>query len=176
MGRSPNAMRRTTRLQAAVLIVMFGSIAVLPALPWLMGIVTDVQHSYTQTVPIGNKGTYLVTDDGVMQLYAWNFDPGEFPSDAPTLSADRIVDVEIVARAFDEVDRYVLYDLDEGRRIEWTSAPTTERTMTLTWAGTLSDGHYVLIVPTDSSFGGVTRHYFALASASSPGSTEEEPT
>lgn len=160
MSRSAVAWKR--RRFAAIFVGMFGAVAVLPALPWLMGIVGDVRHSYTPTVPAENKGAYLVTGDGAMELFAWDIDPGDFPRDAPTLDARKVDQIVVVQRAFDAVDRYVLYDLDAHRRVPWANTGVDGNELRLRWAGTLDAGRYLLLAPTDSSFGGVRRHYFRI--------------
>lgn len=148
---------------AAVFIALFASIAVLPVLPWAMGILGDVQHSYTATVPDENKGAYLVTDDGVMQLYSWDVEPTDFPPDAPVLEASRVHGLVLVQRAFDDVDAHVLYHIDRGHRVPWAGSAASPRHLELEWEGDLAPGRYLLVVPSDSSFGGVHRHYFRIA-------------
>ena len=63
----------------AGVIFLFGLVISLPILPWTMGIVTDVKHVYMDYLPEDNRGTYLITSLGVMQLYSWYVEPEEFP-------------------------------------------------------------------------------------------------
>jgi hypothetical protein len=163
LRRDPALTRRLVRRG-----VLFGAggiltmVAVLPALPWAMGIVTEAQHVYIDEVPDANRGAYLDTDDGVMQLFTWRVDPGEFPSDAPTLQADAIQQVAIVQKRFDPVDEHVLREVDEGRPVAWADAAQDGTVLRLTPDGPLPAGRYKLRVPTDSMYGGVTTHYFIV--------------
>ena len=145
--------------------VLLGSIAILPILPWVMGIVTDAKHVYTPTVPAENRGAYLVTDDGAMQLFTWHVQPDGFPSDAPTLEPDRIRAATIVQKQFAEPDSYRLLNLTTGQTVEWASSAVDGMQLTLRPAGELPPGEYLFIVPSDSMFGGNTVHYFRLERA-----------
>ena len=72
--------RRIARLGVVTgATLLLGAVATLPLLPWPMGIVTDAQHVYIEEVPAENRGTYLVTEQGVMQLYTWRIEPSQFP-------------------------------------------------------------------------------------------------
>jgi hypothetical protein len=157
--------RRRHRLNTATVglgvSLLLGSLVILPVLPWTMGIVTDVKHVYTPSVPEENRGAYLVTPQGAMQLYAWYVEPAIFPGDAPTLDADAIRSIVVVQKQFAAPEDYRLFNLTAGRPIAWQSARTQAMHLTLTPAP-LPAGDYVLVVPTDSMFGGQTQHYFRL--------------
>jgi len=142
--------------------VLLGSVAILPMLPWVMGIVTDARHVYTATVPTDNRGAYLVTDDGVMQLFAWHIQPEAFPSDAPTLDLGSIRVATVVQKQFSEVDSYQLLNLTTGQSVDWASSAVDGMQLTLRPAGDLPPGEYVFIVPSDGMFGGNSLHYFRL--------------
>ncbi len=146
---------------------LFGALLLLPILPWTMGIVTDAKHVYTNQVPEENRGTYLVTRKGAMQLYNWYIQPPEFPGDAPTLDSADIESIEIVQKQFSPVSDYRLFRLAEGDETGGQEAPlveTSRRTMHLVLSpgAALQTGRYMLIVPMDSMFGGSTLHFFEL--------------
>ncbi len=142
--------------------VLLGSIAILPILPWAMGIVTDARHVYTAAVPTDNRGAYLVTDQGAMQLFTWHVEPDGFPADAPTLEAVSIQAAVVVQKQFAEPDSYQLINLTTGQRVGWASSAVDGMQLTLRAAGDLPPGEYVLIVPSDGMFGGSSVHYFRL--------------
>ena len=142
--------------------VLLGSVAILPILPWVMGIVTDARHVYTDTVPIDNRGAYLVTGKGVMQLFTWHVQPDRFPADAPTLEAGSIEAATVVQKQFDEPDNYQLLNLTTGEQVEWASSATDRMQLTLRPAAELPPGDYKFIVPSDGMFGGNSLHYFRL--------------
>ena len=145
--------------------VLLGSVAILPMLPWVMGIVTDAKHVYTATVPVDNRGTYLITEDGVMQLFTWHVQPEGFPTDAPTLEVDSIRAATIVQKQFAEPDSYRLLNVTTGQQVEWASSEADGMHLTLRPAGELVPGEYQFIVPSDGMFGGHTLHYFRLEPA-----------
>ena len=169
MTPPPDARARRRVLRrlcvAAGATVLLGSVAILPILPWVMGIVTDARHVYTDFVPADNRGAYLITDDGVMQLFAWHVQPDGFPSDAPTLEPDSIRAATIVQKQFAEPDGYRLLNMTTGQRVEWASSATEGMHLTLRPAGELPPGEYLLIVPSDGMFGGNSLHYFRLEGA-----------
>jgi hypothetical protein len=136
-------------------------VVILPLLPWSMGIVTDVKHVFITDVPQENRGAYLVTDQGIMQLYTWRVEPSTFPGDAPTLDREAVTSVAIVQKQFDAAQNYRLYNLTADRRVTWQSASSDELQLYLE-VDTLEAGDYMLVVPTDSMFGGKTWHYFRL--------------
>lgn len=140
---------------------LLGTVALLPAVPWAMGIVGDVQHVYTEAVPAENRGAYLVTERGVVQLYSWSVEPPSFPADAPTLEAVGLRELVVVSKQFEAADRYRLYEVGGGR-IDWTRASTSGTQLTLRPARALGPGAYQLVVPTDSMYGGYTWQYFRL--------------
>ena len=161
----PLARRRRlmTRLGVGLgATVLLGSVAILPILPWAMGIVTDARHVYTATVPLDNRGAYLVTDDGVMQLFTWHVQPEGFPADAPTLELGSVRAATIVQKQFAEPNSYRLLNLTTGQSVEWGSSAADGMHLTLRPAGELPPGEYMLIVPSDGMFGGNSLHYFRL--------------
>ena len=140
---------------------LLGMVVILPLLPWPMGIVTDAKHVFIADVPEENKGAYLVTDRGIMQLYTWRIEPSTFPGDAPTLERDAVTSVVIVQKQFDSAEDYRLYNLTTGHDVAWQSASSNDLQLHLA-VDTLEAGDYMLVVPTDSMFGGKTWHYFRL--------------
>lgn len=142
-------------------VVLLGLVAVLPVIPWTMGIVRNVKHVYTSSVPGENRGAYLVTDQGVMQLFAWYVEPSDFPEDAPTLDASSLHSIAIVQKQFSEPNQYQLYDMTTATLLDWTGVQKSGMKLTLI-PGKLAPGRYMLVVPLDSMFGGVTIHYFQL--------------
>ena len=138
------------------------AIVSLPILPWTMGIVGDVQHVYTAELPAENRGAYLLTDDGVMQLYTWYVQPEEMPDDAPTLEAGRVHGIGVVQKAFSAPDDYQLYELDTGQRVPLGRAAEDGLQMRIDLGRTLAAGSYMLRVPLDSMFGGSSWHYFRI--------------
>jgi hypothetical protein len=141
---------------------LLGSVAILPALPWVMGIVTDAQHVYTAEVPHENRGAYLVTDRGVMQLFTWYVQPEGFPRDAPTLSAGSVREIAVVQKVFDEQNRYQLIDLTANRSVAFGSSSRDGMRLTLRPEGGLVPAEYLLVVPLDGMFGGQSWHYFRI--------------
>lgn len=138
------------------------AIVSLPVLPWAMGIVGDVQHVYTAELPAENRGAYLLTDDGVMQLYTWYVRPDAMPEDAPTLHADRVHGIGIVQKALSEADEYQLYDLATGDQVPLGAATEQGMQMRIALGTPLAPGDYMLRVPLDSMFGGSSWHYFRI--------------
>ena len=174
MTASPEARARQRRLLRQIGVgagatVLLGSIAVLPILPWMMGIVTDVRHVYTDSVPPDNRGAYLVTDAGVMQLFTWHVQPEGFPGDAPTLEPGSLRAATVVQKQFAEPDDYQLLNLTTGQAVEWASSVADGMQLTMRPAGELPPGEYLFIVPSDGMFGGNSMHYFRLAAADEEG-------
>ncbi|MDQ6886098.1 MAG: hypothetical protein M3068_02265 [Gemmatimonadota bacterium] len=126
-----------------------------------MRIVTAGRPSYSPTVPLENRGVYLVTPRGAMQLYSWVVPPEAMPSDSPFLSVLDVHAIVAVQRAFDEPTHYRLYALASGRIIPWRRAERAPHLLRLTPAE-FAAGDYMLIVPSDGMYGGETRHYFRL--------------
>lgn len=152
--------RRIAIAGAAVgMILLMGS---LPFLPFPMGIVADAKHVYIDAVPSENRGAYVTTDDGVMQLYTWRVPPTEFPSDAPTFRPDRIRSLDVVLKVYDPPENYRLYEFDTSHEVAWVEASESEDALTLV-PPRLDEARYMLVVPTDSMYGGTTRHYFSVA-------------
>ena len=154
--------KKVTRLGvSAGVIFLFGLVISLPILPWTMGIVTDVKHVYMDNLPVDNRGAYLITSLGVMQLYSWYVEPEEFPQDAPMLDAASIQSIAVVQKQFDVPDNYQLYDMTTAQIVPWKSFQKNGMQMILT-PSSLSPGDYELVAPTDSMFGGDTMHFFTL--------------
>lgn len=166
-ARRPIAYRATRFTTTFGLATLVAVLVGLPALPWIMGIVTDMQHVYIDTVPAENEGTYLVTDDGVMQLYRWKVEPNRYPDDAPLLEASRVQEVAIVQDAFSDVADHQLWHVHDGSRVPWGGAVEEGTQLRLALPGPLDAGRYHLVVPTDSMYGGAYHYYFRI-SASSP--------
>lgn len=142
-------------------LILLGSVAILPVMPWTMGIVGNVKHVYTTSVPEENRGAYLVTDQGAMQLFSWYVEPSDFPDDAPTLDLSSMQSIAIVQKQLSEPEDYRLYNLDTNQAIPWERSYKKDIQLYLS-PEKLSAGNYMLIVPTDSMFGGKTVHYFRL--------------
>lgn len=140
---------------------LLGAVVALPILPWGMGIVTQVKHVYTNQLPVDNRGAYLITDNGVMELFAWYVEPPDFPTDAPVLDAAGVKGITIIQKQFDQPENYRLYNLDTGQPVSWRGNHTEGMHLSLD-PGSLSTGNYELIVPSDSMFGGYTWHFFTL--------------
>jgi hypothetical protein len=165
----PRLGRPRVVLTALGVIGLLGAVAILPALPWLMGIVTDARHSYTADVPAENRGAYLVTSDGAMQLFAWYVDLDAFPSDAPTLQQGAVSAFAVVQKQHAAVDDYRLLRLSNGQRIPWADSSEDGMKLVLVPSVALQPDEYELIAPTDSMFGGVTRHFFRIAAPQAAG-------
>lgn len=158
------ALRRKRITQWGVgagVTLLFGLLVSLPILPWAMGIVTDVKHVYIDQLPADNRGAYLMTRQGVMQLFAWYIEPEEFPQDAPVLDAASIQSIAIVQKQFDPPENFQLYNLNTNQIIPWQSFQQNGMQLILS-PGQLAPGDYELAVPTDSMFGGNTMHFFTL--------------
>lgn len=141
---------------------LLGAMILLPILPWTMDIVTHARHVFIETVPEENKGAYLVTKQGVMQLYTWRVEPSRFPDDAPTLAVDDVLALAVVQKQFAQLQAYRLYRMEDMQPVAWQDSNTQAMQLTLV-PETLQPGHYMLVVPTDSMFGGKTWHYFIMA-------------
>ncbi|MEA2623737.1 MAG: hypothetical protein QOH61_2647 [Chloroflexota bacterium] len=164
---SSGAVARRRRLVTRVGVgvgatALLGSIAILPALPWVMGIVTDARHVYAAEVPQDNRGAYLVTDQGVMQLFTWYVQPDEFPRDAPTLPQGSVREIAVVQKLFDDQSRYQLIDLTTNRLIALASGSKVGMRWTMRPDADLAAAEYLLVVPLDGMFGGQTWHYFRV--------------
>lgn len=166
--RSRTLRRPGARRFFVVLGVLFGAMAVVPLLPLAAGTTGDVRYSYMSKVPRQNRGTYLVTDRGALQLFAWNLPLARFPDDAAVLAAASVREVAVVQKALSEPSSYVLVDFDHRRPVPWGAVRSDQgrgaegSLLTLRPARPLDTGRYLLVVPNDSSFGGVTENYFAL--------------
>jgi hypothetical protein len=112
-------------------------------------------------VPAENRGAYLVTTHGAMQVYSWYIEPPDFPVDAPELGAGEVKSFTVVAKQFDPPDKYQLYNLTTGQPVSWIASSQQGMHLSLD-AGSLPPGQYMWITPTDSMFGGQTWQYFKL--------------
>ncbi len=160
----PISRTRLPRINLTIVgvVIIFGALLSLSVLPWAMGIVTNVKHVYIPTLPTDNDGAYLMTDQGVMQLYSWYIEPDDFPSDAPTLQATNVHSVAVVLKQFDVPEHYVLMNGATGEQIRWGTVSQKGTQLILTPLNPLSPGEYELVAPTDGMFGGDTFHYFVL--------------
>ncbi len=160
----PSTRRRRIDAIATVTgaVIIFGALISLSILPWVMGIVTNVKHVYTSTLPTDNEGAYLMTNQGVMELFAWYLEPDDFPSDAPTLQASNVHSIALVRKQFDLPEHYVLMNGTTGEQIRWGEVSKNGTQLILTPVEPLSPGEYELTAPTDGMFGGSTYHYFIL--------------
>jgi hypothetical protein len=147
---------------ASVATIIFGSLIALSVLPWAAGIVKDVKHVYISTLPTDNEGAYLVTNQGVMELFEWYLEPDDFPTDAPTLQAKNVHSIAIVMKQFDLPEHYMLVNGTTGEQIHWGTVSENGTQLILTPNSPLAPGEYELSAPTDGMFGGDTYHYFIL--------------
>ncbi len=143
-------------------VIIFGALISLSVMPWVMGIVTNVKHVYIPSLPTDNEGAYLMTGQGVMQLFAWYLEPDDFPSDAPVLKASNIQSIAIVMKQFDLPEHYILVNGSTGQVIRWGTVSQNGTQLILTPESPLQAGDYELTAPTDGMFGGSTFHYFTL--------------
>jgi hypothetical protein len=141
---------------------IFGALIMLSVLPWVGGIVTDVKHVFIPSLPADNEGAYLMTDQGVMQLFEWYLEPDDYPEDAPTLQANSVHSIAIVMKQFDAPQNYILINGTTGNQIRWGSVSKDGTRMILTPSSPLQPGEYELTAPTDGMFGGSTYHFFTL--------------
>ena len=142
--------------------VVLGSVAVLPAIPWAMGIVKDVKHVYIPSIPTDNTGAYLVTDQGVMQLFTWYVEPDDFPEDAPTIPAATLHSIAAVQKQHDVIENYQLWNVDTIQLIPWVSWNDEDGYRTLDLPSPLPPGSYMFVLPSDSMYGGATWHFFKV--------------
>lgn len=142
--------------------VLLGSVAILPAVPWVMGIVTDAKHVYINAVPTDNKGTYLITNKGVMELFAWNEEPEVFPGDAPTLQTGDIRSIAVVQNQFDTYDKYQLYDMNTETQVTLQGATVQGHELAFNLGRPLTPGQYMMVVPSDSMYGGEIWNFFKI--------------
>lgn len=143
-------------------VFIFAALISLSIMPWAMGIVKDVQHVYIPSLPTDNDGAYLMTNQGVMELFEWYVEPDDYPSDAPTLQAANVHSIAIVMKQFDVPEHYVLMNGNTGEQIRWGQISRKGTQLVLTPLAPLQPGEYELTVPTDGMFGGDTYHYFTL--------------
>ncbi len=154
--------RPRINLTVVGVVFIFGVLLSLSILPWAMGIVKDVKHVYIPSLPTDNDGAYLMTDQGVMELFEWYIEPDDYPTDAPTLQAANVHSIAIVMKQFDVPEHYVLVNGSTGEQIRWGEISQKGTQLMLTPAAPLEPGEYELTVPTDGMFGGDTYHYFTL--------------
>ncbi len=160
---SPIRRRRIDTIATVTgVVIIFGALLSLSVMPWAMGIVKDVKHVYIPSLPKDNEGAYLMTDQGVMELFEWYIEPDDFPSDAPTLQAANVHSIAIVRQQFDVPENYVLMNGTTGETIRWGTVSKNGTQMILTPAEPLTAGEYELVAPTDGMFGGDNYHYFII--------------
>ena len=159
--------KRDRVARRAKVAVILGAIFVLALLvaptviPWIFGIVVDAQHVYLDEVPEENRGAYLVTEQGAMQLYNWHLPLAELPADAPALNAGDLQAVSIVMKQLEPSEAYDLFELETGALMNWQRSWREGRQLLLD-PGSLPAGDYMLVIPTDDMFGEKTYHYFRL--------------
>lgn len=142
--------------------LLTAAMLILPLLPWTMGIVRETRPSLTATLPARNRGAYLLTASGAMQLYPWLVRPASLPSDAPLLPGSAVREIATVQRAVDRLEKYQLYALSTGTLVRWTRTVAEGSTLHLTPPRPLASGGYMLVVPSDGMFGGQSWHYFRI--------------
>ncbi len=148
----------------SVLVVLFGVLFVLPYLPYLSGMVTDVQQNvYFQDLPDDAVGDYLATTKGYMPLFEWYMPLQAAPRDAPTLEMGELQQMVVFQKVLFQQDDYMLYQLETGDRMLWMGSDSLPRRINLQ-PGMLLPGSYMLIIPTNGMFGGNVYHYFRIDS------------
>jgi len=145
------------------LVLLVGFLA-LPLFPSTLGIVAKAQHVLVDKIPEDGPGAYLLTDQGVMQIYDWRMPMSKLPPDAAILQAESLRSLVIVGRQVHPAATYVLYDLGRQHTVGWQSTQRQGRQLFLQ-PSSLPPGDYLLIVPTEDLFGGNTYHYFRLYSS-----------
>ncbi|MGE5224294.1 MAG: hypothetical protein ACM3PY_17800 [Omnitrophica WOR_2 bacterium] len=159
-------VKRRFRVKAIVIGVsaagILSAVALLPVVPIYMGIANARFKSvYIQQVPTDNNGVYLVTNQGVLQVYSWSIEPEDYPGDSAVLNTTDIQHIVVVSKQFDVAANYRLYSLSTGEVIPWQSYEKNGTQLTLN-PGLLEAGQYELQTPTDNMFGGDTWQYFTL--------------
>ncbi len=160
---SPKRQQRISSIATVTgVVIIFGALISLSILPWAAGMIKDVKHVYISTLPTDNEGSYLMTDQGVMELFEWYIEPDDFPTDAPTLQAANVHQIAIVMKQFSPADSYVLVNGTTGEQVRWGEMSQKGTQLFLTPLQPLQPGEYELTVPTDGMFGGDMYHYFIL--------------
>jgi hypothetical protein len=159
---APAAPRGRRRATTAAVIALFASISSLPFLALAMGLTSQsVRSSWTATVPPENRGAYIVTSSGAMQLFDWYIEPDDFPGDAPTLDPTAVERIAVVQKQHVDPASYRLVHLTTNTVVGWASSSLDGMQLTLV-PPPLAPGDYELIVPTDDMFGGSTSDFFRL--------------
>ncbi len=152
----------------SVLVVLFGTLFVLPYLPWISGMVSDVQQNvYFQDLPDDAVGDFLVTSQGYMPLFDWYMPLQAAPRDAPVLELGQLEQVIVFQKVLFPQDEYHLYQLETGSRVPWMDSQPLARKIILE-PGMLMPGSYMLIIPTNGMFGGEIYHYFRVGGPNAP--------
>ncbi len=164
---SPEMLKkRRLRMQGIIVgtvaAAILSAVALMPLAPVYMGIANAKFKSvYIQQVPADNNGVYLLTDQGVLQVYSWSIEPEDYPDDTAVLSAATLHRFVVVSKQFDDAVNYKLLSLQTGEFVPWQSFDQKGTELTLD-PGSLPPGQYELTTPTDNMFGGDTYEFFTL--------------
>ena len=140
-----------------ILIVLMASVIV----PWIFGVVEDAQHVYQEDVPEENRGVYIITEAGVIQLFNWQLPLMALPDDAPVVDAESFQALSIVMKQIEPANSYQLFEMETGDLVSWQNAWRDGRQLLLD-PGSLSAGDFMMVIPTDDLFGEKTYHYFRI--------------
>lgn len=161
-GQSPGRARKiqTISVWAGFLLVIAAILSV-PLMPWIMGIVGSTPQGYLEALPLENRGAYLLTTRGFVELFEWHILFTELPEETPVFNSSDLQYVAVVQKQFSLPDAYQLINLENGAYISWQSSQEKDRQLILD-PGPLPPGEYLFIRDTDDMFGGVTYHYFRV--------------
>lgn len=166
----PVTLRRRVRRRLAMLlsVAAFVAAVVLTSLPLLTHTAGPASAPFTPSVPLQNKGVYLQTTSGVLQLFSWTDPRDSFPSDAPTLPQGSVRQVVVVQNAFDSPGSYLLYRYGSAGAVPWQVSQVTGHRLDLV-PTQLPPGRYLFLSRTDDSFAENTYQYFVVAASSGGG-------
>lgn len=108
------------------------------------------RYTLMQTVPERGDGAYLQVNDGarqgVIKLYAWNFQRNEFPADAPVFNPAHVSALLISQRGLDDPTRYHLFRLDDDSAVEFEADPDVTK-IRFALRAPLAPGNYMVDMP-----------------------------
>ena len=108
------------------------------------------QYTLMHDVPTRGDGAYLQVDDGtrsgVVQLYPWNFQLNDFPSDAPIFNPAHIKGLIVSQNGIDDPMRYHLFRLDDDSVIPLRAQKSPTKIL-FTLQAPLADGQYMIDMP-----------------------------
>lgn len=141
----------------------------LPVVAIATGALGDApQYTLMRQVPERGDGAYLQVDDGtqqgVIQLYPWNFPLDEFPVDAPHFNPKQIRAMIVSQRGIDDATRYLLFRLDDDSSIAFDTASSPTKII-FTPQTPLKDGNYMIDMPKSGLSSDRQYLYFVLDSS-----------